>query len=265
MSNPWFRLYSEFSHDPKVQTMTEQMQRRYIMVMCLRCSNSLVTLQETEIAFYLRISDAELAETKSLFISKGFVDSGWNLLNWEKRQMPSDSSNARVAKHRALQKEKQEDPSNGDVTLQKRKSNGLDKRRVDKKKEVDKSTSIRPLNKCPADFEISQELFNEIKTECDLVDIEQQTKIFRDHTFGVAKTDWAATWRNWMRTKQERLVEGSAKVKTIESFKQQDARIGRERWEQMTGEHHPDNTPMPPSNILNVIDATPVKRIGAAA
>lgn len=122
MANPWFRMYSEFSHDPKVQMMPEAMQRRYIMIMCLRCSNDLVTLHETEIAFHLRISAAELAETKALFLDKGFIDEHWNLLNWEKRQFASDSSAARVSKHR----ERKKQAGNVDVTLQKRKSNALD-------------------------------------------------------------------------------------------------------------------------------------------
>ena len=126
MANPWFRMYSEFSHDPKVQMLSEAMQRRYIMLMCLRCSNSLVTLQETEVAFHLRISNDEITETKALFISKGFIDSDWNLLNWEKRQFASDSSNARVAKHRSLSKAKQKNDGNADVTLQKHDGNALD-------------------------------------------------------------------------------------------------------------------------------------------
>ena len=126
MSNPWFRMYAEFSHDPKVQMLTEAMQRRYMMIMCMRCSNVLVTLHETEIAFHLRISNEELAKTKALFVSKGFIDSDWNLLNWEKRQFVSDTSKGRVAKHRALQKEKHPVVSNGNVTLLKRNDNALD-------------------------------------------------------------------------------------------------------------------------------------------
>jgi 5-methylcytosine-specific restriction endonuclease McrA len=101
MANPWFRMYAEFANDAKVQMLSESMQRRYIMLMCLRCSNSLVTLQDEEVAFQLRISNEELAETKDLFIGKGFIDSSWNLLNWEKRQFLSDSSNDRVKRHRA--------------------------------------------------------------------------------------------------------------------------------------------------------------------
>ena len=126
MANQWFRMYSEFATDAKVQMMTEVMQRRYLMLMCLRCSNTLVTLQDEEIAFQLRIGNEELSETKALFIKKGFIDSSWNLLNWEKRQFASDSSKERVAKHRALQKAKQSQVSNGDVTLQKPDANGLD-------------------------------------------------------------------------------------------------------------------------------------------
>jgi hypothetical protein len=126
MANPWFRMYSEFAHDPKIQMITEAMQRRYVMLMCMRCSNTLVTLHETEVAFHLRLNDAEIAETKALFISKGFIDKSWNLLNWEKRQFASDTSADRVAKHRALQKEKQGVTGNANVTLQKRRSNGLD-------------------------------------------------------------------------------------------------------------------------------------------
>lgn len=105
MANSWFRVYSEFATDSKVQSMTEAMQRRLMMLLCLRCSNELVTLHDDEIAFALRITDAELAETKTLFIRKLFINADWEILNWDKRQFVSDSSAARVSRHRAKQKE----------------------------------------------------------------------------------------------------------------------------------------------------------------
>lgn len=114
MANPWFRLYSEFAHDPKVQMMSEAMQRRYIMLMCMRCNGD-VTLHDDEVAFHLRISDEDWAQTKELFIKKGFIDSELNLLNWEKRQFKKDSTTSsaeRVRKHR----EKKKQAGNGDVT-----------------------------------------------------------------------------------------------------------------------------------------------------
>lgn len=108
----WFRLYNEFSTDAKVQSMSEAMQRRLIMLMCLRCSNVLATLQDDELAFALRLDDAELAETKALFIRKGFINDEWDLLNWDKRQYVSDSSTARSRRHREKKKEVVQQPCN---------------------------------------------------------------------------------------------------------------------------------------------------------
>jgi len=155
MANPWFRLYSEFAHDPKIQMLSEAMQRRYVMLMCLRCSETLETLHETEIAFQLRLSEAELIETKQLFISKNFIDKHWNLLNWDKRQFVSDSSTMRVAKHR--QKKKQE--SNVSETLQKRQSNAIDTETDTDKKQIqsNKATSVA----CPPD--VDQQIWDDWK------------------------------------------------------------------------------------------------------
>ena len=146
MANPWFRLYSEFAHDPKIQMLSEAMQRRYVMLLCLKCSEILETLHETEIAFQLRLSEHELQETKQLFVSKNFIDKQWKILNWDKRQFVSDSSTKRVAKHR--QKKKQ--LSNVGETLQKRQSNVLD---TDTEKNQNKdayaSLSAEGLPDCP--------------------------------------------------------------------------------------------------------------------
>ena len=139
MANPWFRLYSEFAHDPKIQMLSEAMQRRYVMLMCLRCSEVLETLHETEIAFQLRLSTDELDETKQLFISKNFIDKHWNLLNWDKRQFVSDSSTMRVAKHRSKKKQ----VSNANETLQKRPSNAIDTD-TDTEQIQKRTTSVAP-------------------------------------------------------------------------------------------------------------------------
>lgn len=112
----WFRMYSEFASDPKVQSMPEAMQRRLVMLLCLRSSNVLVTLQDDEICFALRISNDELAETKALFIRKGFISEAWEICNWDKRQFVSDSSAARVARHRANKKAEAETACNVTVT-----------------------------------------------------------------------------------------------------------------------------------------------------
>lgn len=80
------------------------MQRRLIMLFCLRSCNVLATLQATEIAFALRITQEELIETKALFIEKGFIDNEWNIQNWDKRQYISDTSTERSRRHREKKK-----------------------------------------------------------------------------------------------------------------------------------------------------------------
>ncbi|MEJ6656895.1 MAG: DnaT-like ssDNA-binding domain-containing protein, partial [Pseudomonas sp.] len=116
MANPWFRMYSEFATDPKVQMLSEKDQRRYLMLLCLRCSNDDVTLHETEIAFQLRISDDELAATKVALMAKGLINEDFSPVAWEKRQYVSDSSTKRVAASRARKKQAVKPPCNVTVT-----------------------------------------------------------------------------------------------------------------------------------------------------
>ncbi|NMG71821.1 hypothetical protein [Parazoarcus communis] len=104
MANQWFRLYAEFATDPKVQMMSEADQRRFIMVLCLRCANDDVTLHDEEVAFQLRISDDEWARTKARFLQKGLIHDDNTPTAWERRQFISDSSAERVRRHREKKK-----------------------------------------------------------------------------------------------------------------------------------------------------------------
>ncbi|QDJ44990.1 hypothetical protein [Bordetella hinzii] len=143
----WFRMYGEFATDPKVQMLPEAMQRRLVMLMCLQCSNGIETFHETEressIAFALRISEAEMAETKDLFLRKGFIREDWTLANWEKRQYASDSSTARVRRHR----EKSKQASETHETFQKRSGNGLEQNRTDTEQIKDNPPTPRKRGK----------------------------------------------------------------------------------------------------------------------
>ena len=198
MANPWFRLYSEFAHDPKIQMLSEAMQRRYVMLMCLRCSEVLETLHETEIAFQLRLSTEELEQTKQLFISKNFIDKHWNLLNWDKRQFVSDSSTMRVAKHRNKKKQ----VSNADETLQKRQSNAID---TDTDTEqIQKKVNNKRGSRLAQDWFLSKSMGDWATQERPDLDARQVAEQFKDYWVAQAgqkgvKLDWDATWRNWVR------------------------------------------------------------------
>ena len=129
----WFRLYAEFAHDPKVQMLSEADQRRYIMVLCLRCSNGDVTLQDSDVAFQLRLNESDWLLTKETLLAKGLLNKDNKPTAWDKRQFASDSSAERVARHRALQKQQ----LNSDVTLQKRSRDRDRDRDRDKKNKED--------------------------------------------------------------------------------------------------------------------------------
>ena len=101
----WFRMYAEFASDPKVQMLSECYQRRYMMLLCLRCSNGDVTLQDSEVAFQLRIDVTEWEKTKGVLAEKNLINKHNQPTAWDKRQFASDSSAERVAKHRANKKE----------------------------------------------------------------------------------------------------------------------------------------------------------------
>lgn len=125
MSNPWFRLYHEFATDPKVQMLSEALQRRYIMLLCLRCCNGDETLQDEEVAFQLRISVDEYATTKAALMAKKLIDKDNKPLAWGKRQFDSDSSTPRVKAYRDRKKAER----NGDETLQQQQGSAEETKR----------------------------------------------------------------------------------------------------------------------------------------
>lgn len=101
----WFRMYAEFMNDPKVQMLSETDQRRYVMALCLRCSNGDVTLHDEQFAWCMRISADEWTKTKQTLIAAGLLNKNGHPPSWDKRQYASDSSKERVARHRAKKRE----------------------------------------------------------------------------------------------------------------------------------------------------------------
>ena len=57
--------------------------------------------------------------------------------------------------------------------------------------------------KCPVDFEVSAELTSWAAEKVPGLDTAYETEKFLDYTFATARTDWPATWRQWMRKAYE--------------------------------------------------------------
>ena len=99
----WVRLYVEWASDPKIQMMPEHMQRRHIMLLCLRGNQETDHMTDKQMAFHMRITAKEAQETRELFEEMGFTN-GWGVAKWKKRQGKSDISTTRVKKWRERHK-----------------------------------------------------------------------------------------------------------------------------------------------------------------
>lgn len=66
-----------------------------------------------------------------------------------------------------------------------------------------KPSVARATRKCPESFVVTAELGAWAVAECPLVNIDLETAKLRDHTYKTARSDWAGTWRNWMRSAQQ--------------------------------------------------------------
>lgn len=173
---PWFRLYTEFSTDYKVQMMTESMQRRLVMLFCLQREDTLNSMSEGEICYRLGVSKKEWMATKKLFEEKGFKNGDDEIKNGEDfmkrfalRQFDSDDSGGRQRTYRKNLKLK--GVSNNDVTTNScdmsQRNHGLDTDTdtdTDKEKKNNKKKADAFLSGKPDDAHLSQKN-SEVKKE----------------------------------------------------------------------------------------------------
>lgn len=92
----------------------------------------------------------------------------------------------------------------------------------------------RPAKKCPDDFLVTQALQTWAAKECPNADVQAETAKFRDHTFSTARTDWAGTWRNWLRKSQESKPFYGKSVGSHTAYEPPYAKYMREKMEQIS-------------------------------
>ncbi len=152
-------MYGEFASDAKIQMLSEVDQRRFVMLLCLRC-NGYVTLQDEEVTFQLRISNVDWKETKANFIAKNLIDEFNSPTKWDERQFVSDSSAARVRRHR----EKAKQVCNVTVTPQIQNRTEQNRTEISDKKQSDigdaEAKIENPNKQQPCPYEKIAELWN---------------------------------------------------------------------------------------------------------
>jgi hypothetical protein len=92
------------------------------------------------------------------------------------------------------------------------------------------SASPKATRKCPDSFVVTADHVAWAGTEAPGIDIGRETRKFRDHQFATARSDWPATWRNWIREafdRQKKPVGGNGSV--ARSFRERDADLQQAR------------------------------------
>jgi hypothetical protein len=70
-----------------------------------------------------------------------------------------------------------------------------------------KSTRAKGTKRVPDDFVVTDDMQAWAAEKAPLVNWQRETETFRDWEFQHARTDWAATWRTWMRNAQTKAEE----------------------------------------------------------
>ena len=103
---PWFRLYSEFATDPKIQILEFDEQRHFVMLLCLKGNGTLdadapsLEYRNRLIAKGLGVSVVQADLIRAKLVESGLISDDWQPLKWHERQFVSDRSTDRVRKHR---------------------------------------------------------------------------------------------------------------------------------------------------------------------
>lgn len=106
---PWFRMYRQAADDPQIIMHPEHIQARWWRLLCYADETTGALPDIRTLAFRLRLSEAEVAETLRILGplpggNPGLFEerSGqWFARNWEHWQRRSDNSAERVRRHRA--------------------------------------------------------------------------------------------------------------------------------------------------------------------
>lgn len=194
--NRWFRFYNEALDDPKVQLLPPELFKAWVNLLCLASQNDGTFPETFHVAFRLRCSEEQATLWLDELRARGLVD-GDAPHKWKERQYASDSSTARVRKHR--EKQAAETPAkqpDEHETFHVTPPEQTQSRTDTEKKGKARGTRFT-LESLPADWDewARSEGFGAPGSEFDR---------FADYwraqpgQKGV-KTDWFATWRNWIR------------------------------------------------------------------
>lgn len=196
----WFRLYNEFSTDPKLLSFSKADRYDLVCLLCLASSSQergTLLLDDEDLAACLSVSVEEFEHFTSRLIKKTILErtrDGWlRFVHWEARQPHSDSAAGRMREYRARQKMNTETNSseqcstplrNGDVTV-------TDRTEQNRTEKIERETHARPTREAVQEYAISYGRPEEAEGY-----FNDRTSI-GFHKRGQAIVDWQADFRSW--------------------------------------------------------------------
>lgn len=107
MAMPWFRMWTEWVYDPKIQLLSFEDQRHFVAILCLKGNGTINAgfsddqHKESAIAHALGISKEDCSAVKVRLCGAALIDAHWEPRSWGKRQISSDHSKERTRQYRA--------------------------------------------------------------------------------------------------------------------------------------------------------------------
>lgn len=159
----------------------------------------------------LGLEEGQCGRILDAMTQRGLIE-GSRIASWDKRQpkreRDTDNSVDRTRAYRERLKQQGDAVQNHvtpcDATERQKNARGEESREEKKTPTtVGVGPSKRPAKRCPEGFHPSPEMLAWAEGEFPAVDLAAATAKFRDHTFSTARSDWPATWRNWIRTEAE--------------------------------------------------------------
>lgn len=257
---PWFRMYHEALDDEKLRLLAFEDRWHFVAILCCKAKGILdegsIDLIRRKVAVKLGLAGRELDEVARRLEEVGLIDKETlQPLAWDSRQMVSDLD--ATAADRQRRKREREKQAKTDVTQPSRVTHAnvtLTDTDKDTDKEEDKYKNTRAVAPPEGvslsvwqDFQALRKSKKAALTSTALNKIIAQSKkagySLQSALEICCERGWASFNADWLHEPR----------RNTESFKERDERLSRKRWEEMTGQTHPDNLiDLQPFTLLEV-------------
>ena len=104
--NPWFRMYSDFMFDEKIEFIAFEDQRHYVFILCMKNAGLLDKeyaqpgMLERIVAKRLGLFGESFEAARKRLVDADLIDASFQPIAWDKRQFLSDTSAERTKAYR---------------------------------------------------------------------------------------------------------------------------------------------------------------------